>query len=551
MADHITDACSTKLVLLTGHSNAVTDAAFSPDGSTLATCSYDGSVITWDASTGEIRHKLFSDGDPLSSVSFSPDGCSVASAGADGARIWDTETGSLQYVVPDSCQPIAYLPSGQLLSVDCSDHPDRLAVWETTGAVVRRLAAGEGYIGDLSVSADGTIAATADCAEIALWNLMSGHLVGSLHVPSHVISSERVRAIDIEAIALSPDSTMLAAVCCDAVRIWDLKTSAYSKTLRTRAMAAVFSPDGESLALGLADGSVLICETGNWRCVRRISKARRGWVRRLTYSPDGRLLVSAGDDHATCIWHAQTGRLIRVLEGQGTPVTSVAFTDEDHLIARHSNGAVRQWSLDSGPAVGLPQAEDTSSRSVRIPPRIAEQVRCLEPIDEPITAVYSPNGDIIAVGHMGFLATLWDVRTGRLLRKLHTSRDLVSALAFSPDGQTIAAATSYDNMVELFSVRTGRKKRTLFGHTSRVNSICFSPDGRRVATASDDGSIVIWNPRSGRLMATLLALTKGSDGTELEWIIHTPCGGFNASPGAVRYIRRMVDGRAHPITPSP
>ena len=70
------------------------------------------------------------------------------------------------------------------------------------------------------------------------------------------------------------------------------------------------------------------------------------------------------------------------------------------------------------------------------------------------------------------------------LRKFLAHEGLVSALAFSPDGKTLASGAFYEKTVKLWNVATGRPLRTLTGHDGDINCIAFSPNGRHLVFTS-------------------------------------------------------------------
>lgn len=562
---------SPHLVLFTGHSNYVTDAAFSPDGRTLATCSYDESIILWDVRDGEIRRKLFGGGDALNSVAFSPDGRLLAAAGIDGVLLWDPNTGDLVQIIPDTCWPLAFLPDGRLLTSDCSDRPNQLAVWNlAAGREAFTLMEEETYVHSLSVSADGRTVASAQSDQIDVWNLHTQRRVQSLTAPESILDAEHVRNFDAEEVALSPDGNLVCARCLHAVRVWNVRTGEYLKTLQ-EAYCIAFSPDGRTLATGLSDGRIVLQDVGSWNRVRTIQQ-HLGSIGKLIYSPDGQLLVSAGGDHNVGIWDPKTGATAHSMRGHEHPVTSVKFShDGESLITGCGDRTILKWNIVSGKLdttvkiehdrpLGTVLSSDVRLRAITdtIPSvDLAQAVHLYDAASgarlhtlsfknksgfpEAVAAMaFSRDGGLIALGHFGFLVTLWDTRTGTLLRKLRTSSDHVLALAFSSDGKTIATGTAYESNVELFSVKTGRKKRTLVGHTNCVDSICFSPDGRRLATGSDDGTARLWNPHTGKLLGTLLVLPGSKQQPSHEWIVYTPECYYECTSGAQRYIRWMV-----------
>ncbi|KAH8430992.1 uncharacterized protein LDX57_008653 [Aspergillus melleus] len=106
---------------------------------------------------------------------------------------------------------------------------------------------------------------------------------------------------------------------------------------------------------------------------------------------------------------------------------------------------------------------------------------------------FSPDGQTIASASNDRTVRLWDSATGVERRTLQGHRNSVRAVAFSPDGQTVASASN-DNTVRLWDPATRVGCRTLQGHRNSVRAVAFSPDGQTVASASDDRTVRLWDP---------------------------------------------------------
>jgi WD40 repeat protein len=115
----------------------------------------------------------------------------------------------------------------------------------------------------------------------------------------------------------------------------------------------------------------------------------------------------------------------------------------------------------------------------------------------------SPGGELVAMGTAGFHLALWDTTTWEVRRVINLNGDSVCAMAFSPDGRTLAAATSYASEVELRDVATGARVGVLDAHTDDARAVAFSPDGATVVTGAADGTLRLWDPHTARLRATL------------------------------------------------
>ncbi len=219
--------------------------------------------------------------------------------------------------------------------------------------------------------------------------------------------------------------------------------------------------------------------------LRRTFKNHAGWIGRIAWSPDGRLLASGSDDRTICVWSLSEGALAKVLEGHSDTVFSVAWSPDSSLLASSSDDeTVIIWD----PYRGI-------------------QIRTLKGHTSGVVSVaWLPDSKTLASGGGDKTINVWDSSTGALLHTLEGHTAWIRQLSVSPNGGTLASA-SYDGTVRLWDLQTSACTAVLEGHGDRVHSAVWRPDGQVLASSSNDSTVRIWDG-AGAFLRTLEGHTK-------------------------------------------
>jgi WD40 repeat protein len=514
---------------LEGHATAITALTFTADGRLLSTSgdlsvsannssrTVPGRLCLWDVASGKKLHERRNNhGYPV----LAPGGGALAFRHEDkSVRLVDPLTGRERSRLAVQDVSLAFSPDGAVVATGNAHEMVRL--WDAaTGKELRRF---EGHLGHgtyvANFSPDGKVLATTDYnGAVRLWDVAAGRELcpfdGHLDTVGCVACSADGRTVATS----GPDRT---------IRLWEAATGKGLRHWRGHedgVAALAFAPDGKALASAGKDGTAALWEVATGKELRRLL-AGPGGVRSLAFAAAGRLLVTGGRDGTVRKWDAASGKEVGRFSCHPEEVAFIVFSADGEWLAcaggngrdGSGDGEVRLWRVATGkelPAIDLGKDPDAFN----------SRLLCW-------AVAFSPDGRLLATSESletrGLRSVLsrhtirvWEIATRTEVMRMEGQHAAARALAFSPDGLTLAHGhgrtgswgwgreqtvllrdLSTGRNLQLLAadggdvacLTTGRQLRPLAGHTNWVASVCFAPDGKYLVTGSGDRTALVWD----------------------------------------------------------
>ena len=466
---------------LEGHARQVEAISVSNDGEMFATASNDGTIKIWQED-GTLIKTLAKNSTQVNPIVINIDGSQKEIVNPIYAKQDNTQRNSVYLVADEVVQqrsPVRKLtdyphqqpvnsfsvsPDGKLLATATRDG---IHIWSRNGILQQTITGHTGEVLRVKFIPDGTIKSDR-------YKLISTGVDKTIRV-WQIFDRYSDEAEGIYSVAVSLDDTYAVADWSGKIQIWR-NNDGTKELIRTLAghqntiSQIKYSPDGKLIASAGWDNSIKLWDAENGKL--RATLRHTDGVNSIAFSSDGQILVSGSEDKTIKIWNLTAQpKLIKTLTGHTDSIKAVAVSADGKIASAGYDNTIKLWTM------------------------AGELLQTIDAHDLAITSLaFTPDSNTLASASWDNAIKLWNLSDEGNSKLLHTLKhqDGVTAIDFNSDG-TVLASASGDRQIKLWDTTTGRLIKSLTGHTSQINSLVFSNDDRFIISGEEQQGLFWWN----------------------------------------------------------